>query len=167
MPPQDELLMMFPGNYTWSAAVRGAIGASIGGGGEIGEIYKVVAALKAKPGDNAAWFEEWNKMGEKVALLAKQAEEKGHLETAAAAYMRAAHYIQIGERLRQPRTAATQKAYARSVELFRKGAPNGAVSFYRTSRSPLRRWKNPTGLFCQSSRDAIEKMADARFFRWS
>ena len=29
----DEVLMMFPGNYTWSAAVRGAIGASIGGEG--------------------------------------------------------------------------------------------------------------------------------------
>ena len=72
----DEVLMMFPGNYTWSAAVRGAIGASIGGGGEIGEIYKVCAALKGRAGDNAAWFTEWNRMGEKVAAAAEQARER-------------------------------------------------------------------------------------------
>lgn len=124
MDQRDELLTMFPGNYTWSAAVRSAIGSSIGGGGEIGEIYRVCAALKERAGDNEAWFVEWNKMGEKVALLAEQAEEKGHLQTASAAYMRAAHYIQIGERLRQPRTPETQKAYARAIELFKKGLPN-------------------------------------------
>jgi dipeptidyl aminopeptidase/acylaminoacyl peptidase len=122
---QDELLTMFPGNYTWSGAVRGAIGASIGGGSEIGEVYRVVSALKAKPAATTAdWFVEWNKMAEKVAALGGQAKEKGHPETAAAAYMRAAHYIQIGERLRQPRTPETQKAYARSIELFKKGAPD-------------------------------------------
>lgn len=124
MDQRDELLMMFPGNYTWSAAVRSAIGSSIGGGGEIGEIYKVCAALKERAGDNKAWFVEWNKMGEKVAILAEQAEEKGYLQTASAAYMRAAHYIQIGERLRQPRTPETQKAYARAIELFKRGLPN-------------------------------------------
>jgi alpha-beta hydrolase superfamily lysophospholipase len=120
----DEVIMMFPGNYTWSAAVRGAIGSSIGGGGEIGEIYKVCAALKGRSGDNAAWFEEWNKMAEKVALLGDQAKDKGYLQTASAAYMRAAFYIQVGERLRQPRTPGTQKAYARSIELFKKGLPD-------------------------------------------
>jgi dipeptidyl aminopeptidase/acylaminoacyl peptidase len=41
--------------------------------------------------------------------------------------MRAANYIEIGERLRQPRTAETQKAYARAVELFKQGIPD--VSF--------------------------------------
>ena len=124
MDQRDDLLVIFPGNYTWSGAVRSAIGSSVGGGGEIGEIYKVCAALKERVGDNAAWFVEWNKMGEKVALLAEQAEEKGYLQTASAAYMRAAHYIEIGERLRQPRTPETQKAYARAIELFKKGLPN-------------------------------------------
>ena len=90
----------------------------------MGEIYRVCAALKGKSGDNAAWFEEWNKMGEKVALLAEQAKDKGYLQTASGAYMRGAHYIQIGERLRQPRTPETQKAYARSIELFKKGLPD-------------------------------------------
>ena len=83
--------------------------------------------MKGRLGDNEAWFAEWNKMGEKVALLAEQAREKGYLQTASAAYLRAAFYIQMGERLRQPRTPETQKAYARSVELFKKGLPD--VSF--------------------------------------
>ncbi|MFH1639795.1 MAG: alpha/beta fold hydrolase [Chloroflexota bacterium] len=121
MDRRDEVFMMFLGNYTWSAAVRSAIASSIGGGGELGEIYRVCAALKEKSGDNGAWFVAWHKMGERVALLAEQAKEKGHLQTAAAANMRAAHYIQIGERLRQPRTSETQQAYARSIELFKKG----------------------------------------------
>jgi dienelactone hydrolase len=125
MPPGT--FMMFPGNYTWSAAIRGAISGFAFGGGDMGEVYKVCAALKDKVGDNAAWFTEWNKMGEKVALLGDQATQKGQLQTASGAYMRAANYIEIGERLRQPRTPETQKAYARAVELFKKGIPN--VSF--------------------------------------
>jgi dienelactone hydrolase len=124
-PP--ETLMMFPGNYTWSSAVRGVISGFPNGGGDMGEVYRVCAALHGKAGDNAAWFAEWNKMGERVALLADQAKEKGHIQTASGAYMRAAHYIEIGERLRQPRTAETQKAYARAVELFKKGIAD--VSF--------------------------------------
>jgi hypothetical protein len=39
----------------------------------MGEVYRVCAALQGKAGDNAAWFAEWNRMGERVALLADQA----------------------------------------------------------------------------------------------
>jgi dienelactone hydrolase len=123
-PEPGEAFMMFPGNYTWSAAVRGVIATSLFRGADMGEVYKVCAALKGRSGDNAAWFLEWNKMGEKVALLAEQAKEKGYSHTASGAYMRAANYIQVGERLRQPRTPETQKAYAKSIELFKKGLPD-------------------------------------------
>jgi dienelactone hydrolase len=116
--------MMFPGNYTWSAAVRHATSSSPWGGSAMGEVYKVCAVLMDKGGDNAAWFVEWNRMGEKVASLGQEAEKHNHLQTAASAYMRAGHYMQIGERLLQPRTAESQKAYTRSVELFKKGLPH-------------------------------------------
>jgi alpha-beta hydrolase superfamily lysophospholipase len=118
-PPRT--LMLFPENYTWSVAARLAINASMWGGGEVGAIYKVCASLQGKDGNAEAWFSEWNQMAEKVVLLAEQARAKGYLETASGAYMRAAAYIQIGERLLQPRTADSQKAYARSVDLFKKG----------------------------------------------
>ncbi len=71
-------LMMFPGNYTWSAAVRGVISGMPRGGGDMGEVYKVCAALQDKAGDNAAWFTEWNKMGEHVAALGDEAKAKGY-----------------------------------------------------------------------------------------
>jgi hypothetical protein len=50
----DLSFIMFPGNYTWSAAIRGVIASEIWGGADLGEIYKVVAALKPDVGKNAA-----------------------------------------------------------------------------------------------------------------
>jgi dipeptidyl aminopeptidase/acylaminoacyl peptidase len=123
-PAAPRTLMLFPENYTWSVAARLAINASMWGGGEMGEIYKVCISLQGKDGNAEAWFSEWNQMAEKVALLAEQAQAKGYLETASGAYMRAAAYVQAGERLLQPRTAESQKAYARSVDLFKEGIPD-------------------------------------------
>lgn len=117
----DTSLMLFPGSYTWSAAIRGVIATSLWGGSDLGEVYKVVAALKARAGDNAAWFAEWHAMGRKVEALAEAAAAKGHVATASAAHMRAANYIQTGERLLQPRSGESQAAYAQAVKLFQKG----------------------------------------------
>jgi len=89
-------LMMFPGNYTWSAAVRGAIAGFPNGGGDLGEVYKVCAALHGKASDNVAWFVEWNKMGEHVAQLAGEAKAKGYTQTASGAYLRAAITSRLG-----------------------------------------------------------------------
>jgi dipeptidyl aminopeptidase/acylaminoacyl peptidase len=113
--------MLFPGNYTWSAAIRGVIATSLLGGADLGEVYKVVAALKGHVGDNATWFAEWQAMGRKVEALAEAAAAQGHAATAAAAFMRAANYMQTGERLLQPRSEESQRAYAQAVKLFQKG----------------------------------------------
>jgi hypothetical protein len=117
----DNSLMVFPGSYTWSAAIRGVIATAMWGGADLGEAYKVVATLKSKVGDGQAWFAAWDAMGRKVTQLAETAESQGHAATAAAAYMRAANYIQTGERLLQPRTDESQQRYAQSVALFKKG----------------------------------------------
>ena len=124
---REESFMMFPGNYTWSAAVRGAIATSLWGGSDPGEIHKVTTALKARVGDGHAWFDAWSAMARKVARLAEAAESKGHAATASAAYMRAANYFQTGERLLQPRTEESQQAYASAVTLFKRGI--GSVPF--------------------------------------
>ena len=34
----EASLMLFPGNYTWSAAVRGVIATSLWGGADLGEV---------------------------------------------------------------------------------------------------------------------------------
>src|SRR3984885_1196988 len=117
----DLSLMMFPGNYTWSAATRMVVASEMWGGADMGEIYKVVAALKPDVGKNTAWFEQWTAMARKVAKLGDEAKARGHEKTAAGAYLRAAVYCQAGERLLQPRSEDSQKAYATSVELLKKG----------------------------------------------
>ena len=75
--------MMFPGNYTWSAATRMVIAAGMWGGADLGEIYKVSAALKPDAGKNAAWFAQWSAMARKVASFGDEAAAKGHKQTAA------------------------------------------------------------------------------------
>jgi hypothetical protein len=60
-------------------------------------------------------------MARKVTALGDEAEAKGHKKTVGGAYLRAALYYQVGERLLQPRTEVSQKAYATSVDLFKKG----------------------------------------------
>jgi dipeptidyl aminopeptidase/acylaminoacyl peptidase len=117
----DLSFMMFPGNYTWSAATRMVIASEMWGGADLGEIYKIAAALKPDVGKNAAWFEQWSAMARHVTTLGDEAQAKGHKQTAAGAYLRAAVYYQAGERLLQPRTEESQKAFATAVELFKKG----------------------------------------------
>jgi dipeptidyl aminopeptidase/acylaminoacyl peptidase len=145
--------MMFPGNYTWSAATRMVIASEMWGGADMGEIYKVSAALKSDVGNNAAWFEQWSAMARKVAALGDEAQAKGHSKTAAGAYIRAAVYYQAGERLLQPRTEESQKAYATSVELFKKGMGEMAAVSIEAVEVPFEGGKSLPAYFVKS-RDA-------------
>jgi pimeloyl-ACP methyl ester carboxylesterase len=155
---------MFPGNYTWSAAVRGVISNFPNGGGDMGEIYKVCAALQGKAGDNAAWFAAWNKMGEHVAQLADEAKAKGYTQTASGACLRAAHYIQVGELVRQPRTPETQKAYAHSVELFKKGIPDVPFLSVEAVEVPFEGGKSLPAYFVKRSDVKDHKWPTVVFF---
>src|SRR5918992_5404746 len=91
------------------------------GGAEIDEVNRVGRALRDKSGDDVAWFEEWSRMGDIVEARGREAANKDHALTAAACLMRAAHYIQIGERFYQhgPRSPA---AYKKAVKAFADGA---------------------------------------------
>jgi len=158
----EASLMLFPGNYTWSAAVRGVIATSLWGGADLGEVYKVVAALKARAGEGPAWFAEWSAMGQKVARLAEAAEAAGHAATASAAYMRAANYYQTGERLLQPRNEESQHAYARAVALFKKGIADVPFLAIEAVEVPFE-GKSLPGYFVKS-RDASGPLPTLVFF---
>jgi dipeptidyl aminopeptidase/acylaminoacyl peptidase len=149
----DLTFMMFPGNYTWSAAIRMVIASELWGGADLGEIYKVVAALKPDVGNNAAWFAQWSAMARKVTALGDAAEAGGHKQTAAGAYLRAAVYYQAGERLLQPRSEDSQKAYATAVELFKKGMDRIAALSIETVEVPFEGGKSLPAYFVKS-RDA-------------
>lgn len=160
----DESLMMFPGNYTWSAAIRGVIATALWGGSDLGEVYKVIAALKSQVGDGQAWFAAWSAMGRKVEALAQQAEARGHAATAAAAHMRAANYFQTGERLLQPRTADSQAAFAHSVALFRKGLPGLPFLSIEPVEIPFERGKSLPGYFVKSRDAGAARLPTLVFF---
>lgn len=149
--PLPDTFTMFPENYTWSAAVRLAVGTCMYGGGDMGEIFKVCTALKGNTADNAAWFDAWKDMGERVARLGDQASGAGHRASAAAAYMRAANYIHIGERLRQPRTAETESAYVRAVDLFKRGLPAVSSVSVQAVEIPFEGGKNLPGYFVKGA----------------
>jgi hypothetical protein len=149
----DLSFMMFPGNYTWSAAIRMVIASELWGGADLGEVYKVVAALKPDVGKNAAWFEQWSAMARKVTTLGDEAAAKGHKTTAAGAYLRAAVYYEVGERLLQPRTDESQKAYATAVDLFKKGMGQIAAVSIEAVEIPFEGGKSLPGYFVRS-RDA-------------
>ena len=161
---QEESFMMFPGNYTWSAAVRGVIATSLWGGSDLGEIYKVANALKGHAGDGRAWFGAWNAMADKIVRIAQEAEQQGHLTTASAAYMRAANYIQTGERLLQPRSEESQQAYAQAVALFKKGISNVPFLSIEAVEVPFEGGKSLPGYFVKTRDAASAPLPTLVFF---
>jgi len=163
-PRPEGTFMMFPGNYTWSLATNMAISSSMWGGGELGEIYKVCATLKDKVGMGIAWFTEWKNMGDRVVALAEKAQNSGHLQTASAAFMRAANYLQIGERLLQPRTAESQQAYARSVELFKRELSNVPFLSIESVEVPFEGGKSLPAYFVKAKQPASAKWPTVVFF---
>jgi dipeptidyl aminopeptidase/acylaminoacyl peptidase len=156
--------MMFPGNYTWSAATRMVIASELWGGADLGEIYKVSSALKPDTGNNAAWFEQWSAMARKVAALGDAAAAKGYKQTAAGAYLRAAVYYQAGERLLQPRTEESQKAYATAVELFKKGMGEMAAVSIEAVEVPFEGGKSLPAYFVKSRNAGSAPLPTVVFF---
>ena len=118
----DPAFLYFPSNYRWSMGLLICLSAAPWTGIEIDEVNRVGRALAERVGDDAAWFEEWARMGEKVEARGRDALRAGHKLTAASCFMRATRYYQTGERFIQPRSQRSMEIYARSVQLFKDAA---------------------------------------------
>jgi dienelactone hydrolase len=118
----DPAFLYFPTNYRWSMGLLICLSAAPWTGVEIDEVNRVGRALADKVGDDAAWFEEWARMGEKIEARGRDALRAGHKLTAASSFMRATRYYQTGERFIQPRSQRSMEIYARSVQLFKDAA---------------------------------------------
>jgi dienelactone hydrolase len=118
----DPAFLYFPGNYRWSMGLLICLSAAPWTGVEIDEVNRVGRALADRVGDDAAWFEEWARMGEKIEARGRDALRAGHKLTAASCFMRATRYYQTGERFIQPRSQRSMDVYARSVTLFKDAA---------------------------------------------
>ena len=121
--PDGELsFTYFPDNYRWSHGVLIALGGAPWGGAEIDEVHRIGLRLKARDGDDVAWFNEWTGEAERLENIGHSQAEKGHALTAAGYLFRAAHYYHVGERFTQPKTDESQAAYMRGVQAFKKAA---------------------------------------------
>ena len=107
-------------------------------GVEIDEVNRVGRALADKVGDDAAWFEEWARMGEKIEARGRDALRAGHKLTAASCFMRATRYYQTGERFIHPRSQRSMDVYARSVTAVQGSRRDDPPPAYRAGRGALR-----------------------------
>lgn len=118
----DPTFLYFPENYRWSMGLLLCLGAARWTGVEIGEVARVGHALRARVGDDDAWFEEWTRMGDTVVDRGREAVKGGHRYTAAGCFMRAARYYQTGERFLQPKSQRGLDVYHKSVDIFCEAA---------------------------------------------
>ena len=112
----------FPEDYRWSSALCGILSTAPFGGAEIGEVDRAGRRLRDRVGDDQAWFDEWRAEADRVRGLALQADTAGRRFTAAAAYLRACSYYQMGERFRTPKDAAANEVFRAGVECFHRFA---------------------------------------------
>src|SRR5262249_58321783 len=104
MSKAPKYFMYFPGNYRWSAAFVNMLGRASYGGADISELHKIGRALADKGAeDDEAWFDACVNVADEVRRHAERFAAAGHGVSAAAFYLRACHYYQMGERFRTPK----------------------------------------------------------------
>jgi fermentation-respiration switch protein FrsA (DUF1100 family) len=127
------LFQYFPQKYSWSLSVA----ASLAMGGEISEIEEALAPLgaliesaDAKVADEG-WFQNWMKLGEKLAALAGQDADKANRFSASSKYLRAANYFLMAERIASWSDSRRMHAYGLALAAFRTGLALSGERFER------------------------------------
>jgi dienelactone hydrolase len=118
----DPAFLYFPTSYRWSMGLLICLAGAPWTGVEIDEVNRVGRVLADKVGDDAAWFDEWVRMGDRIETRGREAERASHKLTAASCFLRASRYYQTGERFIHPRTQRSMDIYAKSVNLFKDAA---------------------------------------------
>jgi dienelactone hydrolase len=120
-PLQAAFFNYFP-DYRWSSGLLMALGSAVYGGADVGEVHHVGRSLAESLGDDAAWFVAWRAMGERLGAVAEDHASAGRQLTAAATYLRASSYLQIGERFVTDKNEDSLAVYADSVSYFQRFA---------------------------------------------
>ncbi|WP_127792408.1 S9 family peptidase [Agromyces sp. LHK192] len=81
----------FSSNPDFDYDIRGALGASVAGAGDPGEI--LAATGHVKKNDHEGWFAAWLALAERTSTAADASAEAGHRVSAASAYLRASAYF--------------------------------------------------------------------------
>ena len=123
MSTTPKYFMYFPGNYRWSAAFVNMLGRGAYGGADISELHKIGRLLDGKGAeDDDSWFHACVKVADEVRGHAERFQAEGHPVSAAAFYLRACHYYQMGERFRTPKDKIALDAYRTGVDCFHQFA---------------------------------------------
>ena len=120
MAKTSKYFMYYPENYRWSAAYVNMLGRGHYGGADISELHKIGRLLEGHVGDDDAWYHAFVKVADEVSGHAERFRETKHPVSAAAFYLRASHYYQMGERFRTPKDAQALSTYQRSIDCFHK-----------------------------------------------
>lgn len=73
--------------------IRSALGASVEGAAEPGEVLAAVAGIRN--GEHEAWFDAWKGLADRTVATASASAEAGHAVSAASAYLRASAYYGV------------------------------------------------------------------------
>jgi dienelactone hydrolase len=116
-----KYFMYFPGNYRWSAAFVNMLGTAPFGGADMSELHRIGRMLEGKSGeDDEAWFAACVKVADVVRQQAERFRSERHPIAAAAFYLRASHYYQMGERFRTPKDKRALEVYRTAIECFHR-----------------------------------------------
>lgn len=112
--------LLFPDDPQFWYETQRALGHSVYGGAEIGEV--LAAASRITAGDYDSWHDEWYQLAESVTAVAETAADAGHFATAGAAQLRASGYYRSAEFFLHgdPSDPRIETAYRASVAAFRK-----------------------------------------------
>jgi len=110
---------LFPDNAQFWYEARRAFGAASYGASEFGEV--LVTAGRIRPGDFDSWYEEWNRIAEKVGREAADQLARSHHISARDSFLRAATYYCASEFFLHgnPRDPRITNAYQKSVECYK------------------------------------------------
>jgi dienelactone hydrolase len=111
---------MFDTDESFSFETLRAVGYTVYGGADIGEV--MATAARITPGDWESWHREWLALADRIAGIADECAANGHSVSASSAYLRASNYYRASEfylredPVNEPRVAVTS---ARAIETFR------------------------------------------------
>jgi hypothetical protein len=120
MSQVPKYFMYFPANYRWSAAFVNMLGRSSFGDADISELHKIGRLLEGKGEDDEAWFAACVSIADEVRDHAERFRAARHPVSAAAFYLRACHYYQMGERFRTPKDTRALATYRTAIDCFRQ-----------------------------------------------
>ncbi|MGD1172288.1 alpha/beta hydrolase family protein [Mycobacterium seoulense] len=110
---------MFDSDESFSFETLRAVGYTVYGGADIGEV--MATAARITPGDWESWHREWRALADRIAGIADACAARGHTVSASSAYLRASNYYRTAEfflrddPVNDPRVAETS---ARAVDAF-------------------------------------------------